>query len=45
MRAEQLVMEVLKRPITSELSWLEWRSHDVTASEISALTGDHPFHL
>jgi hypothetical protein len=42
MRAEQLVLEVLKRPITSELSWLEWRSHDVTAS-FSALTGDHPF--
>lgn len=36
-------MTVLIRSIASELEWLEWRQHDVTASEISALTGDHPF--
>jgi hypothetical protein len=37
------MIEVLKRPIASESSWLEWRTYDVTAREISALTGDHPF--
>ena len=36
-------MTLSRRIIASESEWLSWRQHDVTASEISALTGDHPF--
>jgi predicted phage-related endonuclease len=32
-----------RRPIKSRSEWLEWRMHDVTASDVSALFGAHPY--
>jgi predicted phage-related endonuclease len=32
-----------RRPIVSREAWLEWRSHDVTASDVAALFGAHPY--
>lgn len=32
-----------RRPITSRAEWLEWRMHDVTASDVAALFGCHPY--
>jgi predicted phage-related endonuclease len=37
--------QIERRPITSRAAWLEWRTHDVTASDIACLFGDgiHPY--
>ena len=32
-----------RRPITSRAEWLEWRMQDVTASDVAALFGVHPY--
>jgi predicted phage-related endonuclease len=32
-----------RRPIASRAEWLEWRTQDVTASDIAALFGVHPY--
>jgi predicted phage-related endonuclease len=32
-----------RRPITDRAKWLEWRHEDVTASELGALFGVHPY--
>jgi predicted phage-related endonuclease len=36
-------LQVERRPIIDRTSWLEWRTHDVTASDVAALFGQHPF--
>jgi predicted phage-related endonuclease len=32
-----------RRAIATRSQWLEWRTHDITASDISALFGAHPY--
>jgi predicted phage-related endonuclease len=50
MIAEQLIVSahaggdtIERRPITSRAEWLDWRLQDVTASDIGALFGVHPY--
>jgi predicted phage-related endonuclease len=41
--APAFTSNIEQRPITSRAAWLEWRSHDVTASDVAALFGVHPY--
>jgi predicted phage-related endonuclease len=35
--------QIERRPITSRAAWLQWRMADVTASDVAALYGAHPY--
>ena len=36
-------MAIEKRLITNRAEWLEWRTHDLTASDVAAVAGASPY--
>ena len=43
MTVAELERPIERRPIVSRAEWLEWRMSDVTASDVAALFGCHPY--